>query len=162
MLIKNGKLAAQDRAYVPNGEPLPDGKITVTLQRYKDDAKIIDARNSAVGVRLEPGDDPNDLAESLERLDLIEVSFPRYADGRGYSQAQLLRRRLGYKGELRAVGDVLRDQLLYMHRCGFDTFELANSDQAGAETALAEFEHFYQTGADNALTVFQLRHQRES
>lgn len=110
-------------------------------------------------VRLMPDDDPNLLAPHLEALDVIEISFPRYTDGRGYSQAQLLRRRLGYKGELRAVGDVLRDQLLFMVRSGFDAFELERADAAAAlEAALKEYETFYQPAADQALSVFARRH----
>ena len=107
---------------------------------------------------MSPDDDPRDLADDLDRFSLIEVSFPKYADGRGYSQGQLLRRRLGYEGELRAVGDVLRDQALLMVRSGFDAVMLANSDLAGFEAAVAEYKYAYQTDATGTVTVFERRH----
>lgn len=110
-------------------------------------------------VRLEPADDPHALAPYLDVLDVIEVSFPKYANGTGYSQAQLLRRRLGFKGEIRAVGDVLRDQLLNMVRSGFDAFELDRDDgQEAFDAAMKEYSDFYQPAADGSQSVFARRH----
>jgi uncharacterized protein (DUF934 family) len=91
-------------------------------------------------VRLEPGDDPAKIAGELERLARIEVNFPKFGDGRGYSIAKLLRERYGYKGELRAVGHITRDHLYYMERVGFDAFELREGEDP--EEALAAFETF--------------------
>ena len=162
LLIKNGRVAAQDCVHVVAGDPIPEGRITVSLKRYQEDYEALAERNAPIGVRLEPADDPYALENDLDRLDLIEVSFPKYTDGRGYSQAQLLRRRLGYQGELRAVGDVLRDQLLNMQRSGFDAFELANADEEEAQRALSEFAHVYQAAADDRRTVFELRHGKEA
>ena len=143
---------------VKQGEVIdtPKGEIH-TLGSFLETAPndIEDARS----VRLMPDDDPNDLVPFLDSIEVIEISFPRYADGRGYSQAQLLRRRLGFKGELRAVGDVLRDQLLFMLRSGFDAFELKSSDAAHAfAEASKEYSYFYQPAADNAPGVFARRH----
>lgn len=158
-LIKNGRIAEEDWAFVDDGEALPaTGCVSVTLARFKAEREDLLKRNMMIGVRLAPGDDPHDLTEDLNRIGLIEISFPKYADGRGYSQAQLLRRRLGYESELRAVGDVLRDQALLMVRSGFDAVLLANADLAGFEAALAEYKYAYQSDATDTLTVFERRH----
>jgi uncharacterized protein (DUF934 family) len=96
-------------------------------------------------LRLEPGDDPASVA--LDGVARVEVSFPKFGDGRGYSIARLLRERRGYRGELRAVGHVTRDLLLFLERCGFDAFELRGGEDA--HEALASFEdftHSYQRG----------------
>lgn len=103
----------------------------------------------ALGVRLSPTDDPALIANDLDKLALIAVEFPAFADGRGYSTATLLRDRYGYKGELRAVGDVLRDQIFLMSRSGFTTFALRedqNVDKALA--AFNDFSSYYQHAAD--------------
>jgi len=96
-------------------------------------------------VRLEPADDP--AAVSLEGVTRVEVSFPKFGDGRGYSIARLLRSRYGYRGELRAVGHITRDLLFFMESCGFDAFELREGENP--HEALASFEDFsdsYQRG----------------
>ena len=96
--------------------------------------------NGALGVRLSPSDDPAILAGDLEKLALIAIEFPAFADGRGYSAATLLRERYRYKGELRAVGDILRDQIFLLSRVGFTTFALR--DDQNVEDALAAFNDF--------------------
>lgn len=159
-LIKNGRISDEDWAFVEDDAPIGDGQVSVTLARFKAERETLLGRNVPLGVRLSPGDDPHDLTEDLDRLSLIEVSFPKYVDGRGYSQAQLLRRRLGYEGELRAVGDVLRDQALLMVRSGFDAVAVTNTDQAGFEAAVAEYKFAYQTDAQSTKTVFQRRHEK--
>ena len=105
--------------------------------------------NGALGVRLSPSDDPALIANDLEKLALIAVEFPAFTDGRGYSTATLLRERYRYIGELRAVGDVLRDQVFLMARAGFTTFALR--DDQNVEKSLAAFNDFssyYQHAAD--------------
>jgi len=91
-------------------------------------------------VRLEPGDDPAALGERLAQADRVEVNFPKFGDGRGFSIGRLLRTRYGYKGELRAVGHLTRDHLLYLERCGFDAFELRDGEDVAE--ALAGFHVF--------------------
>jgi uncharacterized protein (DUF934 family) len=91
-------------------------------------------------LRLEPSDDPAAFADRLDRVARIEVNFPKFGDGRGYSIARLLRERYGYKGELRAVGQITRDHLFFMESCGFDAFQLRDGEDA--EDALAAFEDF--------------------
>ena len=108
-------------------------------------------RSGRNGVLLENTDDPRLLVEDFDKLALIAVRFPKFTDGRGYSIARLLRR-LGWKGELRAVGDVLRDQLFYMTRCGFDAFALrADQDPQVALTAFSDFSAPYQPAGDEGV-----------
>ena len=96
-------------------------------------------------LRLEPGDDPASAA--LEGLARVEVNFPKFGDGRGYSIARLLRERRGYRGELRAVGHITRDLLLFLERCGFDAFELREGeDPHEALASFEDFSHSYQPG----------------
>jgi uncharacterized protein (DUF934 family) len=91
-------------------------------------------------LRLEPGDDPASIADRLPGAAWVEVSFPKFGDGRGYSLARLLRERYGYRGELRAVGQVTRDNLQYLERCGFDAFLLRDGEDP--REALRGFEDF--------------------
>jgi len=135
--------------------------------RYRDDApheepavtldSFLDQSN-ATAVRLEAGEDARQLLPYLDRLALVEVDFPRFRDGRGYSSARILRE-AGYKGELRAAGDVLVDQILFMRRCGFDSFAPDKPlDEAAVARALSRFEFAYQKAADDAVPVWKLRH----
>ncbi len=109
-------------------------------------------------LRLEPADDPASVADRLQAVARVEVNFPSFTDGRGYSIARLLRERYGYRGELRAVGDVQRDQLYYLSRCGFDAFLLR--EDAGAGDALAAFDDFseaYQASVERPQPLFRRR-----
>lgn len=139
-----------------------------TLLRFRDDdahdepAVTLDAfladQTNATAVRIEAGDDARALLPMLDRLALIEVSFPSFRDGRGYSSARVLRE-AGYVGELRAAGDVLVDQVPFMRRCGFDSFAPESPiDQATLDAALARFPAVYQPAADGAVPVWKLRH----
>ena len=115
-------------------------------------------QSSASAVRVEPGDDARELIPHLERLALVEVNFPAFGDGRGYSSARLLRE-AGYEGELRAVGDVLVDQVAYMRRCGFDAFDPdAPLDKSDLEAALNRWPEVYQTAADSRTPIWTKRH----
>lgn len=139
----------------------------VEALRYRDDAVheepavTLDAflgQSNATAVRLEPDEDARELLPHLDRLALIEVSFPGYRDGRGYSSARILRE-AGYVGELRAAGDVLVDQIAHMRRCGFDAFAADKPlDPAAVERALGRYEHVYQKAADGRPPVWALRH----
>ena len=134
----------------PETVALPPGPLAVALPVWKARREELLARQSPVGVRLDPADDPAEIAPDLPRLALVAVHFPKLADGRGYSTAWLLRRRYGYKAELRAVGDVLRDQLFYLRRSGFDSFQLRDgADPHAALPSLADFSVAYQAAADD-------------
>lgn len=159
-LLKDGKVVADVWTFVEDDAELsPGGCFTVSLGRFVADQDTLLARNEDVGVRLGPADDPELLKPVLDSLNLIEVDFPKYTDGRGYSIANLLRRRLGYQGELRAVGEVLRDQLGFMLRAGFDQVVFdADDAEATYAAATAEFAGVYQANADGQTTIFELRH----
>ena len=135
--------------------------------RYRDDqaheepAVTLDAfleQPDATAVRLEAGEDARRLIPFLDRLQLIEVSFPRFRDGRGFSSARILRE-AGYKGELRAEGDVLIDLLFFMRRCGFDSFASQHSlNPADVDAALNRYSNVYQDATDAAVPIWKLRH----
>ncbi|MEH6790786.1 DUF934 domain-containing protein [Parasphingorhabdus sp.] len=115
-------------------------------------------QSNATAVRIEAGEDARALLPFLDRLSLIEVDFPVFGDGRGYSSAQILRE-AGYAGELRASGDVLVDQLAYMRRCGFDAFAPDSPiDPDDMETALNRYEHVYQATSDQRTPIWRHRH----
>ena len=98
-------------------------------------------------LRLEPGDDPEKFVAELQNAARVEVHFPKFGDGRGFSIARLLRKRYGYQGELRAVGQFTRDHLPFMERVGFDAFELREGeDPYGALASFEDFSHSYQRG----------------
>lgn len=136
------------------------GDILVPLALWQAAAGALLVRSSGrVGVWLAPDEDPAQIADSLEVLDLIAVHFPQFTDGRGYSTARLLRERYGWKGELRAIGDVLRDQLFYLSRCGFDAFLLNDgSDKQSVLSAFGDFSEAYQTSVERPLPLFRRRH----
>ena len=123
----------------------------VTLDAFLD-------QSNATAVRLEPDEDARALIPYLDRLALIEIAFPTFRDGRGYSSARILRE-AGYTGELRAQGDVLVDQIAFLKRCGFDSFAPERPlDAAALERALARYDAVYQPAADAALPVWRARH----
>jgi uncharacterized protein (DUF934 family) len=135
--------------------------------RFRDDEPVADPgvtvdafgeQTNAAAVRLEPGDDARDLLPHLERLQLIEVNFPVFGDGRGYSAARILRE-AGYQGELRAVGDVLVDQLAFLRRCGFDAFAPeVPLDPIDAENAFNRYPDVYQPTTDGRTAIWSKRH----
>ena len=135
--------------------------------RYRDDEAsdqplvALDAfpgQSNATAVRIEPGEDARKLIPHLDRLALIEVAFPAFRDGRGYSSARILRE-AGYKGELRAQGDVLVDQIAYMRRCGFDAFEPDQQlDMDDVEAAFDRWPDVYQKAADTRTPIWAKRH----
>ena len=135
--------------------------------RYREDEPVdhpavtVDAfldQSNASAVRIEPGDDARELVPHLERLALVEVNFPAFGDGRGYSSARILRE-AGYDGELRAVGDVLVAQLASMRRCGFDAFEPDQQlDMDDGEAAFDRWPDVYQKAADTRTPIWAKRH----
>ena len=113
---------------------------------------------AASAVRIEAGDDPRRLIPHLARVKLVEVSFPRFRDGRGFSTARVLRE-AGYEGELRAEGDVLVDLVAFMRRCGFDSFApQAGLNRADVDATLSRYPNVYQHAADGAVPIWKLRH----
>jgi uncharacterized protein (DUF934 family) len=133
-------------ATAADGEPLPDTPVILGKQRWLAERDGLAGRNTPLGLRIEPGEVLDDIAADLSRLALIALSFPKFADGRAFSLATLLRDKHGFAGELRAVGNVLSDQIPYLRRCGFDTYEVTHAPtrSALAEGRLAEVTLYYQ------------------
>jgi uncharacterized protein (DUF934 family) len=128
---------------------------TVTVESFT-------GQSNATAVRIEPGEEVRELLPHIDRLSLVEVNFPAYGDGRGYSAARILRES-GYTGELRAVGDVLVDQIVAMRRCGFDSFHPDKPlDDAAVERALNRYADVYQRAIDGRAPVWAKRHPEKA
>lgn len=137
-------------------DSLPTGDIYVPLQEWKVRRQELLKRNGRLGVLLSNTDDISELKEDLERLDLVVLEFPKMADGRAFTQARLLRDRYGFKNEIRATGDVLRDQIFYMHRCGFNGFELRDDQETNsALKGFSEMTITYQPATDTDLPIWR-------
>jgi uncharacterized protein (DUF934 family) len=159
-ILRKGVVSEDAWIDVDDKEPLPSADaIIVGLHRWLSEREILLTRKTALGVRVEPGDDVAQLAKDLSRLDLIAIIFPRFRDGRGFSYGRILRERFGFKGELRAVGDILRDQLLFLDRCGFDAIEV-KGDKPIQDwlAAIGEFTVWYQPTADGRASILKRRH----
>jgi uncharacterized protein (DUF934 family) len=136
-----------------------DGPVFVSLDLWRAERyRLADRR---VGLRLASRQSPAEINEDIADFAAIALEFPVFKDGRAFTHARLLRERYRYRGELRAVGQVLRDQALFMQRCGFDSFEIdAGEDVAGWQGALRQFSVFYQATADGRASVVSRRHVR--
>lgn len=159
-VIKDNRLLELDWCRVADDEPLPEGaKPIVSLARWQKEREQLLQWPGGVGVWLSGDDPPSALVEDLGRLELIALQFPTFGDGRCFSHARLLRERYGYRGDLLAVGDVLRDQLFYMQRCGINVFPIReDKDPQDALKAFGEFSVKYQTAADHAEPIYRVRH----
>jgi uncharacterized protein (DUF934 family) len=159
-LLQHGALQPNSWRFVGDDAAVPaDEAVTVSLKRWQAEGETLRGRNAPVGVRLKNDEQALALGEDVHRLSLVEVEFPKFTDGRAFSQARILRDKLGYKGELRAVGTILRDQYLYMTRCGIDAVELPDDRPIdGYLAALREFSAWYQPASDGRPTVLELRH----
>ena len=159
--VEGGRaVAAQsDFVFVSDDAALPQaGGAIVSLTRFIKDRDTLLARNAPIGVRLKPDETPEGLGPDLARLSVVAIEFPKFADGRGFSWARMLRTRLGFTGEVRAVGDFLYDQIAYLVRTGFDTFEPAHPLTAeDFNRALAEMTNVYQPSTDGKKTIRELR-----
>lgn len=168
-IIKNGRIETSDWIVLrlaetdsPASVALPSGRVIVPLAVWQAQREALLPRAEAgtLGVWLAGDADPAELAADLPKLQLVAVDFPKFADGRGYSIATLLRTRLGYTGELRAIGDVLRDQFFFMLRCGFDVLQPREGKYTTAqlEAALASLKDFsepYQGAVDRPQPLFR-------
>ncbi|HEX5801802.1 MAG TPA: DUF934 domain-containing protein [Azospira sp.] len=137
---------------------LPAGAVIVPLAVWQARKAELQSRTTPVGVWLAAGEGPEAIAADLAALPVVGVHFPKFVDGRGYSTARLLRERYGYAGEIRALGDVLHDQLFLMARCGFDAFALKEGkDIAKAVAAFETFKNPYQAAVDQPQPLFRRR-----
>jgi len=167
-LVKGGKITADPFVHLADDPELPaEGAIMITAARFLADAEALSARAGKTGVIWPNNRDVDDLVPYLARLAAVALVFPTFRDGRAYSQARLLRERHGYKGELRATGQVLRDQFVFMLRAGFDTFEVKKDADAEAFAATVKrYSVFYQPTGDGRITALhrrmQLRHSESA
>jgi uncharacterized protein (DUF934 family) len=167
-LVKNGKITDDALVHVADDAPLPpDGAILISAARFLGDPEAISRRLGKTGVVWPNNRDLDDLVPYLDRLAAVALVFPTFRDGRAYSQARLLRERFLYRGELRATGQVLRDQFVFMLRAGFDAFEMKKQADAEAFAHTAKrYSVFYQPTGDGRVTALnrrmQLRHSESA
>ena len=158
-IVKNGELVTSGFVDASGAEAIPaDGAVIVSLAQWQAHRDALLERGTPLGIRLHSDQAPELIAADLPHFAVVALEFPKFRDGRAYSYARLLRERYGYKGELRAVGEVLLEQLFFMLRTGFDAFEIVGEDPLGDyRTALADFSVWYQPAADGRPTAMQLR-----
>ncbi len=158
-LIKDGKFVEDPFIAVPDDEALPAAApVIVTLERFKKERQALLASGKPLGIRLKSSENPESLKDDLPRIALIAIEFPIFRDGRGFSWARMLRTRLGYKGEIRAVGHFLYDQLAFLVRVGFDAFEVRQDFRAeDFDRAMREMHYVYQPSADGRRTILDER-----
>jgi uncharacterized protein (DUF934 family) len=159
-LLLEGKKAADPWTLLTDEDAVPEGgDIVVSLTRFKAERETLLARNAGrLGVSVASADAVEDIAEDVSRLGVIFIEFPGFRDGRGYSSARLLRERYAYRGELRAIGDVLEDQIFYMLRCGVDALEIASPDPEKIFARAAKtFSAAYQPAVEGPLPAHILR-----
>jgi uncharacterized protein (DUF934 family) len=167
-LVKGGKISADTFVPVADDAALPEGgDILVSATRFLQDPDSLLRRAGKIGVTWPNNRDVDDLVPHLDRLAVVALVFPSFRDGRAYSQARLLRERHGYEGELRATGQVLRDQFVFMLRAGFDAFEVKKESDAEAFASTAKrYSVFYQPTGDGRVTALnrrmQLRHSESA
>ena len=160
-LVKNGKIADDGFVRIADDAALPgDGAVLISAARFLADAEELSRRSGKTGVIWPNNRDVDDLVPYLDRLALVALTFPSFRDGRAYSQARLLRERHGFRGELRATGQVLRDQFVFMLRAGFDAFEVSKpADAAAFGIAAGRYTVFYQPTGDGRVTALHRRLQ---
>ncbi|HEV2362684.1 MAG TPA: DUF934 domain-containing protein [Caulobacteraceae bacterium] len=140
---------------VGDADPMPPGDVIISVKRFQAEGEQLLGEGRAVGVRVEAEESVEALAYDLPRLSLVALAFPKFKDGRAFSAARILRERLGFGGEVRAVGDVLLEQAKFMIRCGFDAFEPADGTGPAEWTAAGRrFRHVYQRASDGREPAF--------
>jgi uncharacterized protein (DUF934 family) len=167
-LVKGGKITSDTLVHVADGAELPgNGPVLISAARFLEDPEKLVGRSVGTGVIWPNNRDLDDLVPYLDRLAAVALVFPTFRDGRAYSQARLLRERHLYRGELRATGQVLRDQFVFMLRAGFDAFEVKKQADAEAFAQTAKrYSVFYQPTGDGRPTALtrrmQLRHSESA
>ena len=142
--------------------PLPAGDLILPFAFWQAHRDALAGRAGKIAVCLNGDDDLEAVADFLPLFEMIALEFPNFKDGRSYSHARLLRERFGFRGELRAVGDVLRDQLFFMRRCGIDAFQVReDKDADDALKGLSGFTVKYQTAADKEPPIYKTRSEKK-
>lgn len=160
-MIKDGKVIENTWSLVPLNDDnsdvsVPAAQAIVPLASWQAQAEL--QQREDIGVWLSNDTDLSQIAQSLTELPVIAIDFPGFMDGRGFSLARLLRERYGYQGEIRAIGHIIRDQLCYLKRCGFNAFTFDDSvDVDAALASLNDFTEAYQTSVDMPQPLFRRR-----
>lgn len=155
--LKDGVAKGADDPFTwaPDDIDLPDGDVIISLARFQTEGERLLSEGRRVGVRLKSDEEVEALAYDLPRLSVVALEFPKHLDGRSYTNARLLTERFGFKGQVRAVGDVLREQATYMARSGFNAFEPADDASANEwQAASRRYRHAYQRGSDDMVPAF--------
>jgi uncharacterized protein (DUF934 family) len=153
LLLRDRQIVEDEWLYVSEASGKAAAPLIVSVEQWRNEPDTWLARGTRLGVVLSPPDRVEALAPDLKHFALVAAEFPGPADGRGYSQARLLRERFGFDGELRATGYVRHDQLFFLARCGFNSFQLAERDLIDALAALSTFTAAYQPSNDRGLGV---------
>lgn len=163
-LIINGQIEQDVYTDVSQADGIPDsGALIVSLEQWQQHRDELLKRSDLLGIILRSDEKPESIVGDIAHFDVIALDFPAFGDGRAYSYARLLRSRYDYDGELRAVGDVLLEQLHFMHRVGFNAFDIKDEDAAEAWTiAAADISVWYQPTDDGRDSVIELRHRQAS
>ncbi|WP_263142798.1 DUF934 domain-containing protein [Pseudomonas sp. RIT-PI-AD] len=161
-IIKNGQVIDETWHLLPKDATLEGlsncDDLIVPLALWREHAHALKARDGGLGVWLDADEEIEEIADTLDSFQVIALNFPAFTDGRHSSTAYLLRQRYGYKGEVRAIGDVLRDQLFALRRCGFDAFAVREDrDPYDALKAFEDFSEVYQASSDQPLPLFRRR-----
>ena len=159
-LVKIGRIAPDPWSFVADDLSLPGtGDIMVTLGRWQREGTALEAHDGRIGLRLTADELAESVGADAGTFGVIALEFPKFNDGRAYSAARLLRERYGFGGEIRAYGRPVRDQYLFMQRCGFDSVETDAGDAvAGWQQAMSEISVFYQPATDRQRGVLWQRH----
>lgn len=161
-LIKDNAIADNtwqllEKTDAPEATDVPSGEVIVPLSVWQAQKDTLSAR-SDVGVWLDSDETADLLGTDAQQLPLVAVNFPTFMDGRGFTAARLLRERFGFTGELRAIGGIIRDQLFYLKRCGFNAFQFADDSKLeDAMASLSDFSETYQAAADQPIPLFRRR-----
>jgi len=161
-IVKDNQLVEDAFTFAATAESIPpEGPVLVPLELWQSHRESLLERKAPLGVQLRSDQSPETIAADLHLLEVVALEFPAFRDGRAYSYARLLRERFGFAGEIRAVGDVLMEQLHFMLRTGFNAFAIKGEDPlAQFRAALEDFSVWYQPTGDGRATAIQLRHGR--
>jgi uncharacterized protein (DUF934 family) len=141
-----------------NADSIPNGDILLSYQQWQNFAEQLSNHSGSIGVWLEGHAEIEQIIEPLLNLPLIAINFPKFADGRGFSAARLIRERYNYSGELRAIGGFIRDQLYLLKRCGFNAFQFSDENElSDAAESLKDFSENYQVSVDQENPLFRRR-----
>ncbi len=157
-IIKDKQIVDDNWHHISDEDDIPSGDVIISYTRWKEQQAALAGHDGRIAICVAGDDETEEVAEVAEQFEMIAIDFPTFRDGRGYSHARLLRDRFDFKGELRAVGDIMRDQLLFLARSGFNAFAVReDKDIEDALNAFGEFSAFYQTAADGQVPIFRQR-----